>query len=68
MSEVTRFTILESFRSTFGVLTANLKPLQTANYDLRVGVTSFEIFSVLDRRSIFTQVLFHKRPTKWRHT
>ena len=29
MSEVPRFTILESFRSTFGVLTANLKPLTT---------------------------------------
>ena len=29
MPEVTSFTILESFRSTFGVLTANLKPLTT---------------------------------------
>ena len=119
MLEVTGFTILESFRSTFGMLTANLKPLTTVSQELEVsrfsafqidygvltanfksllavslyhirefqihvwcvnrepqtvdsgfwvGVRRFEIFSVLDRRSIFTEVLFQKRPTKGRHT
>ena len=43
--------LLESFRSTFGVIAANIKPV----CNLWLEVRSFETFSFLDRRRLSTE-------------
>ena len=43
--------LLESFRSTFGVIAANVKPV----CNLWLEVRSFETFSFLDRRRLSTE-------------
>ena len=65
MLEVTGFTILESFRSTFGMLTANLKPLTTVSQELEVSrFSAFQIdYGVLTAnfKSLLAVSLYHIR-------